>query len=111
MWRLKRIKWCSYAVIALLIILLAFDISFAFEKIRFVVISDPPVSIPQQKGVAAGFKPGLKTRMITENNAAEINKITDVKFVLAAGDLTRHMAAGSGSSRDLGREPEVSGLP
>jgi len=105
---LKRIRLCSYALIALWIILPAFDISIAFDKIRFVVISDLHISIPQQKGVADDFKPGLKTRKPTENTIATINKIPDLKFLLAACDPTRDMAAGTGSSRDPGREPEIS---
>ncbi len=92
---MKRIKRCSYPVIALLIILLAFDISFTFEKNRFFVISDPLISIPRQKDIADGFKLGLKTQTPTDNTVAEINKIPDVKFVLAAG---------TGSSRDPGRD-------
>jgi 3',5'-cyclic AMP phosphodiesterase CpdA len=73
-------------------ILLALSVGnngYAFEKIKFVVISDPHISIPQQKGVTDGFKLGLKTQMLAENTVAEINKIPDLKFVLVAGDLTQ----------------------
>jgi Icc protein len=73
----------------ILLILFTFDVGFAFEKVKFVVISDPHISIPQQKGVSDGFKLGLKTQMLTENTVAEINKIPDVKFVMVAGDLTQ----------------------
>ncbi|MFZ4437117.1 MAG: metallophosphoesterase family protein [Syntrophales bacterium] len=85
---MKRFKCIGFAAVTLMI-LLTFDVSFAFEKIRFAVISDPHISIPQQKGVADGFKLGLKTQMLTENTVAEINKIPDVKFVLLSGDLTQ----------------------
>ncbi|MBA4423094.1 MAG: metallophosphoesterase [Syntrophus sp. (in: bacteria)] len=85
---MKRFRCIGLAGIILLI-LLSFDLSFAFEKVKFVVISDPHISIPQQKGVSDGFKLGLKTQMLTENTVAEINKIPDVKFVLLAGDLTQ----------------------
>jgi len=61
----------------------------AFDKVKFAVISDPHISIPQQKGVADGYKLGLKTVMLTENTVAELNKIKDLQFVLVAGDLTQ----------------------
>jgi len=61
----------------------------AFDKVKFAVISDPHISIPQQKGVADGYKLGLKTVMLTENVVAEINQISGLKFVLVAGDLTQ----------------------
>jgi Icc protein len=85
---MKRFRCIGFAGTVLLI-LLSFDVSFAFEKVKFVVISDPHISIPQQKGVSDGFKLGLKTQMLTENTVAEINKIPNVKFVLLAGDLTQ----------------------
>jgi 3',5'-cyclic AMP phosphodiesterase CpdA len=72
-----------------LLILFTLNVGFAFEKTKFVVISDPHISIPQQKGVSDGFKLGLKTQMLTENTVAEINKITGIQFVLVAGDLTQ----------------------
>ena len=71
------------------LILSTFSLCFAFDKVKFVAISDPHISIPQQKGVTDGFKLGLKTVMLTENAIAEINKIPDLKFVLVAGDLTQ----------------------
>ncbi len=61
----------------------------AFDKVKFAVISDPHISIPQQKGVSDGYKLGLKTVMLTENVIAEINQIPNLKFVLLAGDLTQ----------------------
>jgi Icc protein len=64
-------------------------LGFAFDKVKFAVISDPHISIPQQKGVADGFKLGLKTVLLTENVVAEINQIQGLKFVLVAGDLTQ----------------------
>lgn len=70
-------------------ILFTFSLSFAFDRIKFAAISDPHISIPQQKGVSDGFKLGLKTVMLTESAVAEINKIPDLKFVLVAGDLTQ----------------------
>lgn len=72
-----------------LAILLTFHLSLAFDKVKFAAISDPHISIPEQKGVSDGFKLGLKTVMLTENVVAEINKIPDLKFVLVAGDLTQ----------------------
>ena len=85
---MKRLKFLSIFGIILLI-LLTFNLGFAFDKVKFVAISDPHISIPQQKGVSDGFKLGLKTVMLTENTVAEINKIPDLKFVLVAGDLTQ----------------------
>jgi len=73
----------------ILLILSIFSLGFAFDKVKFVAISDPHISIPQQKGVSDGYKLGLKTQMLTENTVAEINKIPDLKFVLVAGDLTQ----------------------
>ena len=72
-----------------LLILSFFSLGFAFDKVKFVAISDPHISIPQQKGVSDGYKLGLKTVMLTENTVAEINKIPDLNFVLVAGDLTQ----------------------
>jgi 3',5'-cyclic-AMP phosphodiesterase len=62
---------------------------WAFDKVKFVAISDPHISIPQQKGVSDGYRLGLKTQMLTENTVAEIDKIPDLNFVLVAGDLTQ----------------------
>ena len=85
---MKNSKILSIAAIISLI-LLTFSLSFAFDKVKFVAISDPHISIPQQKGVTDGYKLGLKTQMLTDNTVAEINKIPDLKFVLVAGDLTQ----------------------
>jgi len=65
-------------------------LALAFDKVRFAVISDPHMSIPQQKGVRDGAKLGLEAVMLTENTIAEINQISDLKFVLVAGDLTQN---------------------
>jgi len=72
----------------ILFVLTTFYPGFAFDKVKFAVISDPHISIPQQRGITDGFKLGLKTQMLTENTIAELNKIPDLKFVLLAGDLT-----------------------
>jgi 3',5'-cyclic AMP phosphodiesterase CpdA len=72
-----------------LLVFLFVSSGFGFDKIKFAVISDPHISIPQQKGVTDGFKLGLKTQMLTENAIAELNKIPDLKFVMVAGDLTQ----------------------
>jgi Icc protein len=85
---MRRSSMLSIVGIVLLV-LLTFNLSIAFEKIKFAVISDPHISIPQQKGVVDGFKLGLKTQMLAENTVAEINKIPNLKFVLLAGDLTQ----------------------
>jgi 3',5'-cyclic AMP phosphodiesterase CpdA len=85
---MKSSKFFGVAVVISLI-LLTFSPGFAFDKVKFAVISDPHISIPQQKGVVDGYKLGLKTQMLTENTVAEINKIPDLKFVLVAGDLTQ----------------------
>ena len=85
---MKRFKSFTFFGVILLV-LLAFQIGYAFEKVKFVVVSDPHISIPQQKGVADGFKLGLKTQMLVENAVTEINKIPDIKFVMVAGDLTQ----------------------
>ena len=74
--------------VILLLVLTTFSLGFAFDKVKFAVISDPHISIPQQRGITDGFKLGLKTQMLTENTIAELNKIPDLKFVLLAGDLT-----------------------
>jgi len=85
---MKRSR-CIGLVGMVLSILFTLDVGFAFEKTKFVVISDPHISIPQQKGVSDGFKLGLKTQMLAENTVAEINMIPGLKFVLVAGDLTQ----------------------
>jgi len=85
---MKRFR-CIGLVGMILLILLSFDAGFAFDKVKFVVISDPHISIPQQKGVSDGFKLGLKSQLLTENTVAEINKIPDIKFVMVSGDLTQ----------------------
>jgi 3',5'-cyclic AMP phosphodiesterase CpdA len=74
---------------SILVVFLFVSPGFAFDKIKFAVISDPHISIPQQKGVTDAFKLGLKTQMLVENTVAEINKIPDLKFVMVAGDLTQ----------------------
>jgi len=85
---MKRLKLLNIAVVISLI-LLTFSLGFAFDKVKFAVISDPHISIPQQKGVTDGYKLGLKTVMLTESAIAEINKMPDLNFVLVAGDLTQ----------------------
>ncbi len=85
---MNRYKTVGFIGLVMLV-LLVFEVGYAFEKVKFVVISDPHISIPQQKGVADGYKLGLKTQMLAENTVAEINRIPDVKFVLVAGDLTQ----------------------
>lgn len=85
---MKRMRCLNIVWIILLVLSLS-SLCFAFDKIKFAVISDPHISIPQQKGVTDGYKLGLKTQMLTENAVAEINKIPDLKFVLVAGDLTQ----------------------
>jgi Icc protein len=79
--------WYLFWVPLLVLVMCGFGL--AFDKVKFAVISDPHISIPQQKGVADGFKLGLKTVMLTENVVAEINQIQGLKFVLVAGDLTQ----------------------
>ena len=76
-------------LLVFLLVLLTSSLGLAFEKVRFAVISDPHISIPQQKGVTDGFKLGLQTQMLTENTVAELNKIPDLQFVLVTGDLTQ----------------------
>ena len=84
---MKKKAWVS--VLSILILVLASaGFGQAFEKIKFAVISDPHISLPEQKGITDGYKLGLKTVMLTESAVAEINKIPDLKFVLVAGDLT-----------------------
>jgi 3',5'-cyclic AMP phosphodiesterase CpdA len=65
------------------------DDCFAFEKVKFAVISDPHISIPQQKGVSDGYRLGLKTQMLAENTVAELNNIPDLNFVMLTGDMTQ----------------------
>lgn len=85
---MKSIKGLrTFAVI--LVVLSFVATGFAFDKVKFAAISDPHISIPQQKGVSDGYKLGLKTVMLTEAAVAEINKIPDLNFVLVAGDLTQ----------------------
>lgn len=71
------------------LVLTTCSLCFAFDKVKFAVISDIHVSIPEQKGVTDGYQLGLKTQMLTESTVAELNKIPDLNFVLVAGDLTR----------------------
>ncbi len=79
-----------FNVVGILLFIFLTSVSgFGFEKIKFAVISDPHISIPEQKGVSDGFKLGLKTQMLAENTVAQLNKIPDLKFVLVAGDLTQ----------------------
>jgi 3',5'-cyclic AMP phosphodiesterase CpdA len=85
---MKNSKFLSLAA-AISLILLTFNLGFAFDKVKFAVISDPHISIPQQKGVTDGYKLGLKTQMLTESAVVEINKIPYLEFVLVAGDLTQ----------------------
>ena len=69
---MKRLSLLSMVGIVL-VVLITFGVGFAFDKVKFAVISDPHISIPQQKGVSDGYKLGLKTQMLTENAVAEIN--------------------------------------
>ena len=85
---MKSMRYLTIVGIILLV-LSFFSLGFAFDKVKFAVISDPHISIPEQKGVTDGFKLGLKTQMLAENTVAELNKIPDLKFVLVAGDLTQ----------------------
>ena len=85
---MRRLR-LSCAIGIPLFILLLVTSTFAFDKVKFAVISDPHISIPQQKGVVDGYKLGLKTQMLTENAVAEINKVPDLNFVLVSGDLTQ----------------------
>ncbi len=85
---MKRLRWVRMAAVISMILFLSGTV-WAFEKVKFAVISDPHISIPQQKGVSDGYKLGLKTVTLTESVVAELNKIKDLKFVLVAGDLTQ----------------------
>ena len=85
---MKRMRLLTIAGIVPLILSLA-GLCLAFDKVKFVAISDPHISIPQQKGVSDGYRLGLKTQMLTEDTVAEINKINELNFVLVAGDLTQ----------------------
>ena len=76
-------------LLVFLAILLTSSLGLAFENVKFAVISDPHISIPQQRGVSDGFKLGLQTQMLAENTVAELNKIPDLQFVLVTGDLTQ----------------------
>lgn len=83
-------KRSFFTVIGVLFLVLAIaGPVLGFDRVRFAVISDPHISIPQQKGVSDGFKLGLKTVMLAESAVAEINKIAGIKFVLVGGDLTQ----------------------
>ncbi|MHC1761492.1 MAG: metallophosphoesterase [Negativicutes bacterium] len=82
---MKKIRF----ILVLVFILAQCSLALAFDTVKFAVISDPHISIPQQKGVADGFKLGLQSQMLVEKTVAELNKIPDLKFVLVAGDLTQ----------------------
>lgn len=82
---MKRIS----ILLVFLAVLTTSSLGLAFEKVKFAVISDPHISIPQQKGVSDGFKLGLQTQMLAENTVAELNKIPGLQFVLVTGDLTQ----------------------
>jgi len=87
---MKMKKKGLVSIIGILILVFSIaGLAMAFEKVKFAVISDPHISIPQQKGVSDGFKLGLKTVMLTESVVAEINKLPDLRFVMVAGDLTQ----------------------
>ncbi|MBI5381708.1 MAG: metallophosphoesterase [Opitutae bacterium] len=81
-------KRLNLLLIAMLV-LAATSSGWAFDQVKFAVISDPHISLPQQKGVTDGFKMGLQTRTLTEATVAELNRIPDLQFVLVAGDLTQ----------------------
>ncbi len=51
-------KLCLFGI--LLLIFTTFSPGFAFDKVKFAVISDPHISIPEQKGVTDGYKLGFK---------------------------------------------------
>lgn len=61
---------------------------FAFDKVKFAVISDPHISLPAL-GVVDGFKLGTKSVDLLKSAITEINKIPDLDFVLVPGDLTQ----------------------
>ena len=61
----------------------------AFERVKFAVLSDPHIALPEQKGVKDGFKLGTKTALLARLAVADINKIPGLDFVLVAGDLTQ----------------------
>ena len=84
---MKKKAWVGILGILILVLASAGFVQ-AFERIKFAVISDPHISLPEQKGITDGYKLGLKTMMLTESAVAEINKIPDLRFVLVAGDLT-----------------------
>jgi len=62
-------------------------VGLAFEKVKFAVISDPHISLPAL-GVTDGFKLGTKTVEFLRTVVDELNKISDLDFVLVCGDLT-----------------------
>jgi 3',5'-cyclic AMP phosphodiesterase CpdA len=74
---------------SILLILILSNTCPAFDKVKFVAISDPHLSIPQQKGVVDSYRLASKTQRLTQHTVAEINKIPDLQFVLVAGDLTQ----------------------
>lgn len=60
----------------------------AFDNLKFAVISDIHLVLPEQKGNSDGYRLGLKTVSILEKTVEEFNKDPDLDFVLVTGDLT-----------------------
>jgi metallophosphoesterase superfamily enzyme len=60
----------------------------AFDDVKFAVITDIHLVIPQQKGNSDGYRLGLKTAEILEKTVEEFNKTPDLDYVLVTGDLT-----------------------
>jgi len=60
----------------------------AFDNLKFAIISDLHLVLPEQKGNSDGYRLGLKTKELLSNTVDELNKIKALKFVLVTGDLT-----------------------
>jgi len=69
--------------LALSLVLFIFSTSFAFEKAKFVVISDTHMALHGTDGMRMGASSGK----IVENTVKALNKIEDLDFVVVTGDL------------------------
>jgi hypothetical protein len=97
---MNRKTWTGI-ICSLALLLLCSYSAAAFDKVKFAVISDPHISLPEQKGIKDGYKLGLKTVMLTENTVAELNKIPDIAWLLGRKRRKTTITAGGASSSTM----------
>ncbi|MDH4206889.1 MAG: metallophosphoesterase [Desulfobacteraceae bacterium] len=86
---MKRFKSVKGLWIWLLVVLMVFVCSsgFAFERIKFGVISDPHLAMPAA-GTKNEFKMQLSSVDLMRSAVKEFNKIPELDFVVLTGDMT-----------------------